>query len=50
MTSKKKKIEQRKKILQGLEKTWDKLVQYKKEKNSDLVILENDQVVHVKPA
>jgi hypothetical protein len=49
MTDKKKKIEQRNKILLGLERTWEKLVLFKKEKKSDLVILKDDKVVHVKP-
>lgn len=49
MSSKTEVIKQRKKILKGLEKTWEKLVQSKKEKNRDLVILKDNEVVHVKP-
>lgn len=50
MSTKKEKIDQRNKILRGLEKTYEKLIQVKKEKNADLVILKDDKIVHVKPA
>ena len=49
MSSKKEKIDQRNKILKVLEKTYDKLILVKKEKNADLVILKDDKIVHVKP-
>ena len=49
MSSKKEKIDQRNKILKGLEKTYEKLIQLKKEKNFDLVILKDDKVIHIKP-
>lgn len=43
-------MDQRNKILKGLEKTYEKLIQIKKEKNTDLVILKDDKIVHIKPA
>ena len=49
MSAKKEKIDQRNKILKGLEKAYDKLILVKKEKNADLVILKDDKIVHVKP-
>lgn len=37
------------KILAGLELTYKRLIEYKKEKNSCLVIMSGDKIVHVKP-
>jgi hypothetical protein len=37
------------KILDGMEKVYEKLIQFKKEKNSVLVILKDDKIVFVKP-
>ena len=33
----------------GLEKAYEKLVKFKKEKNSPLVVFENGKIVHIAP-
>ena len=42
-------IEHRNKILKGLEKAYEKLIEFKKQKNSDLVIIKNNKIVRIKP-
>ncbi len=42
-------IEEKNKILLGLEKVYQKLLVFKKQKNSDLVILRDNKIVKVKP-
>ncbi|HRG18217.1 MAG TPA: hypothetical protein PLP39_03950 [Flavobacterium lutivivi] len=42
------KIEVRNKIIKGLEKAYDKMIAFKKEKKSDLVIIENGKIVKIK--
>jgi hypothetical protein len=37
------------KIVLGMEKVYEKLIEFKKQKNSVLVILQDDKIVHVKP-
>jgi hypothetical protein len=37
------------KILKGLEKVYEKLVAFKKAKNSELVVMENGKIVRIKP-
>ncbi len=37
------------KILLGLEKVYEKLIEFKKQKNSDLVILKDGKIVKIKP-
>lgn len=37
------------KILKGLEKTYEKLVEFKKQKKSVLVIMKDDKIVKIKP-
>ncbi len=49
MTSTEKHIEEKNKILKGLEKVHDKLLEFKKMKNSELVILLDNKIVKVKP-
>jgi hypothetical protein len=49
MTTKDKQIELRDKVLKGLELVYDKLIQFKKEKNSCLVIMEGNKIVKIKP-
>ena len=49
MTKKDKQIELRDKIVKGLEKVYDRLLIYKKEKKSELVIMEGDKIVRIKP-
>lgn len=49
MTTVEKQIELRDKILLGLEKVYEKLIQFKKEKKSELVILKDNKIVKIKP-
>lgn len=42
-------IEEKNKILKGLEKTYEKLLEFKKSKNSDLVVLRDNKIVKIKP-
>ena len=41
--------EQREKIVKGLELTYQKLVEFKKSKNSPLIVSKNGKVTAVKP-
>jgi len=36
-------------ILKGLEKVYEKLLEFKKSKNSELVVLRNNKIVKIKP-
>ncbi len=49
MTRKEKQIELRDKIILGLEKVYEKLIEFKKEKKSELVIMQGDKIVRIKP-
>jgi hypothetical protein len=49
MTTNEKHIEEKNKILKGLEKAYEKLLEYKKMKNSELVILRDNKIVKIKP-
>jgi hypothetical protein len=49
MTKREKQIELRNKILVGLEKVYEKLIVFKKEKNSELVIMKDGKIVKIKP-
>lgn len=49
MTKKESQIEFRDKIVKGLEKVYDKLIEFKKEKNSVLVIMKGDKIIKQKP-
>jgi hypothetical protein len=42
-------IEERDKILKGLEKVYEKLLEFKKAKNSELVVLRDNKIVKIKP-
>jgi hypothetical protein len=42
-------IEEKNKILKGLEKAYEKLLEFKKTKNSELVVLRNNKIVKIKP-
>ena len=42
-------IEEKIKILKGLEKVYEKLLEFKKTKNSELVVLRNNKIVKIKP-
>lgn len=43
------KIERKKKILKGLEKAYEDMIEFKKQKKSKLVIIKNDKIVKIKP-
>ena len=49
MTTIEKQIEKRNKILAGLEKAYEKLLEFKKLKNTELVIMQNNKIVKIKP-
>ncbi|CAM4360426.1 hypothetical protein [Gillisia limnaea] len=49
MTTKDKQIELKDKILIGLEKVYERLIEFKKAKNSKLVIIRGDKIVKIKP-
>jgi hypothetical protein len=42
-------LEEKNKILKGLEKVYEKLLEFKKAKNSELVILRDNKIVKIKP-
>jgi hypothetical protein len=42
-------IDEKNKILKGLEKVYEKLLEFKKMKNSELVILRDNKIVKIKP-
>jgi len=37
------------KILEGMDKVYEKLIEFKKKMNSDLIILKDDQIIRIKP-
>jgi hypothetical protein len=41
--------EEKDKILKGLEKVYEKLLEFKKSKNSELVVLRDNKIVKIKP-
>lgn len=41
--------EEKKKILKGLEKAYEKLLEFKKKNNSVLVVMRDNQIVKIKP-
>ena len=49
MTTIDKQTEMYDKILIGLEKVYDKLVEFKKQKNTELVVMKDDKIVKFKP-
>lgn len=49
MTAIEKQLEEKKKILKGLEITYQKLLEFKKQKNSVLVVLRDNKIVKIKP-
>ncbi len=38
-----------KRILEGMDKVYEKLIEFKKKMNSELVILKDEKIVRVKP-
>lgn len=49
MTKKDKQIELKDKVIKGLEKVYERLIEFKKEKNSELVIMQDGKIVKTKP-
>ncbi|WP_162926599.1 hypothetical protein [Pedobacter chitinilyticus] len=49
MTTVEKQIELRDKLVVGLEKVYEKLIEFKKQKKSELVIIKDGKVVKIKP-
>ncbi|WP_194768792.1 MULTISPECIES: hypothetical protein [Tamlana] len=49
MTKKDKQIELKDKVVKGLEKVYERLIEFKKEKNSELVIMQDGKIVKIKP-
>lgn len=49
MTQKEKQAELKDKIVKGLEKVYERLIEFKKSKNSVLVVMKDDKIVKVKP-
>lgn len=48
MTKLEKHLERKTKILKGLELTYEKLIEFKKQKNSPLVVMRGNKIVHIK--
>ncbi len=42
-------IEEKNKIIKGLEKVYEKLIEFKKSKNSELVVIRENKIVKLKP-
>lgn len=49
MKTAKQQTEQLSKILLGLEKAYEKLIQFKKEKKTELVVIRDNKIVKIKP-
>ena len=49
MTTIENQIEEKNKILKGLEIVYQKLLEFKKQKNSVLVVLRDNKIVKIKP-
>lgn len=49
MTTIDKQIELRNKIVLGLKKAYEKLLEFKKQKNTELAIMIDDKIVKIKP-
>lgn len=49
MNTVEKQIEFKNKILKGLEKVYERLIEFKKQKNSELIIIRNNKIVRIKP-
>ena len=43
------KIETREKILKGLEKAYEKMLEFKRKNNSEIVIIKENKIVKIKP-
>lgn len=49
MTTVKEQLELQKKIQFGLEKTYEKLIEFKKQKGTDLVVMRDGKIVRTSP-
>jgi len=49
MTQKDKHIELKDKIVKGLEKAYERLIEFKKSKKSELVVMRGNKIVKIKP-
>ncbi|MFT7484045.1 MAG: hypothetical protein ACI8WW_002990 [Oceanospirillaceae bacterium] len=49
MTTIKEQNELRDKVLLGLEKTYEKLIEFKKSKNSPLIIMKDGEIIELNP-
>lgn len=49
MTTVEKQLELKDKILVGLEKAYEKLIEFKKFKKTDLVVMRDNKIVRIKP-
>ncbi len=49
MTTVKEQMELRDKLLAGLDKAYEKLIEFKKQKNSVLVVMRDGKITHIKP-
>ncbi|WP_373511066.1 hypothetical protein [Persicitalea sp.] len=49
MNTIKKEEELRDKLLKGLDKTYEKLIEFKKQKGTDLVVMRDGKIVRIKP-
>ena len=49
MNNRDKQIELKNKIVAGLEKVYERLIEFKKEKKSELVIMQDGKIVKIKP-
>ena len=49
MTTTEKHIDEKNKILKGFDKVYEKLIEFKKAKNSELVIIRDNKIVKIKP-
>jgi hypothetical protein len=49
MTKDEKRADFRKKVLHGLELTYEKLIEFKKQKKSELVVMRDNKIVRIKP-
>ncbi|SEJ30484.1 hypothetical protein SAMN05216327_108168 [Dyadobacter sp. SG02] len=49
MKTVKEQLEFRDKLLPGLDKAYEKLIEFKKQKNSVLVVMRDGKITHIKP-
>jgi hypothetical protein len=49
MTTIEKQLEEKEKILKGLELAYKRLIEFKKSKNSVLVVIRDNKIVYLKP-